>query len=304
MGGLNRVVRWIRRAPPSPDPSRVQDLDSLGTEQLLALMRHEAHRIEKTIYNDTLEKKYPIYERKWVRVGRILELLERRGVRGDEPTVVWARQVHAAFDDLPGKFIRPGSTPGRPMDLPAVNRFLELVRTRRSVRVWADEQPGPEALEALARSLIDAARWAPTSGNRQPWRFKILIDPERRALLRGLKEAHCVEAPLLVFVGMDTRVYGALGREERGVYIDAGAAVMQMVLAAHSGGFGVCWNHFADDLVHSRPSNEVAYARFASELGIGPHIAPVAVVAVGRPAFIPPVPARIDVDDLLLPDPG
>lgn len=305
MGGM--MDTWLRRlglTKRSPDPSQVGDLDTLSNEQLMALMRHEAHRIEKTIYNDILEKKYPVYRQKWVRVGEILGLLERRQVSMDEPTIAWARQIHVAFDDLPKQFIQPNSSPAQSIDNDAVDGFVDFVRARRSVRVWSDEQPDRETLLQLAKKLVDAARWAPTSGNRQPWRFKVLVDAEKKELLRGIKEEHCVAAPLLVFVGMDTRVYGALGRSERGVYIDAGAAVMQMVLAAHRGGYGVCWNHFADDLVNSRKSNQVAYGRFTEVLGIGAHIAPVAVVAVGRPAFIPPMPARIDVEDLILPEPS
>jgi nitroreductase len=302
VGTIGRWLRRIRRQAPE-NVSRVDDLHSLSTDQLLALMRHEAHRIEKTIYNDILEKKFPIYQRKWVRVGEILELLRSRGLPADEPTMAWARDIHQAFDALDDRFIKPRSTPGEPIDDGAVGRFVELVKRRRSVRVWAELQPDRHRLEALARELIDAARWAPTSGNRQPWRFKVLVDPEKKELLRGLKEGHCIAAPLLVFVGMDTRLYGALGAEERGVYIDAGAAVMQMVLAAHSAGYGVCWNHFADDLIRSRASNVEAYRRFSAALGIALHIAPIAVVAVGRPAFIPPVPARMNIDDLLIPDP-
>lgn len=300
MARLKDLLPWNRGAR---DPSSVRNLDSLSTRQLLALMRHEAHRIEKTIYNDILEKHYKRYRRKWERVGEIFTILEKRGVPKDEVTVVWAREIYDAFDDLRHDFIEPNSAPPEPFVVEKVGGFVDLVRSRRSVRVWAEEQPFREELEALAHELIDAARWAPTSGNRQPWRFKILLDQDRKELLRGLKEEHCISAPVLVFVGMDTRVYGALGKAETGTFIDAGAAVMQMVLAAHSGGYGVCWNHFAHDLVVSRKRNVSAYRAFADELGIPDYVTPIAIVAVGRPEFIPPVPARTDIEDLLIPDP-
>jgi nitroreductase len=299
---MARLKDWLSFGHGARDPSSVRNLEALSTEQLLALMRHEAHRIEKTIYNDILETNYQRYRRKWERVGEIFPILRSRGVPEDEATVAWAREIYDAFDDLEHAFIQPNSEAPRPFVKEQVEDFVELVRSRRSVRVWADVQPSAEELERLARQLIDAARWAPTSGNRQPWRFKILLDQDRKELLRGLKEQHCISAPLLIFVGMDTRVYGALGRAETGTYIDAGAAIMQMVLAAHSGGYGVCWNHFARDLVVSRRRNVGAYRRFASELGIPDYVTPIAIVAVGRPRFIPPVPARTSVEDLLIPD--
>ena len=298
-----RLLDLFRKRPGRNDLGSYDELEDLTTGQLLALMRHEAHRIEKAIYNDILQEKHPVYLTKWERVGKIQVLLTVRGVPATEPTVAWAKEIHDHFEDLEASFIRPRSEPAPPSEPEAIEAFLDFLKARRSVRVWAPVQPRAEELEALALQLIDAARWAPTSGNRQPWRFKILIEPGRKELLRGLKEEHCISAPLLIFVGMDTRLYGALGDSERSIHIDGGAAAMQMVLAGHRGGYGVCWNHFADDLVLSRPSNVDAYEKFAAELGIPPAITPLAIIAVGRPAFVPPTPARTNLARLLIPDP-
>lgn len=60
--------------------------------------------------------------------------------------------------------------------------LLELLRARRSVRRFADQ---PVSREDLAR-LLEAARWAPSNHNRQPWRFLVLEDRER---IRGLAKA-------------------------------------------------------------------------------------------------------------------
>jgi hypothetical protein len=63
---------------------------------------------------------------------------------------------------------------------------------------------------------------------------------------------------------------------------------------------GACWNHFADDLIGSREADQKIYARFASVLEIPAYIAPVAIIAIGVPKFIPPEPARMAIDQLLL----
>jgi len=60
--------------------------------------------------------------------------------------------------------------------------LLELLRARRSVRRFADQ---PVSRDDLAR-LLEAARWAPSNHNRQPWRFLVLDDRER---IRGLAKA-------------------------------------------------------------------------------------------------------------------
>jgi len=276
------------------------ELRRLSTPELLALMRHESHRIEKAAYNNVLEAKRHAYSAKRDRLAEIYGILEARGFPMEEPTVEWSRRIHDAFSNLREEFIAKFGDSPKPLDPSAVLPFVEFLKSRRSVRVWAKEQPDGKTLRDVARLMIDAARWAPNSGNRQAWRFLVISDPAEKALLEKIKERHCTSAPLLIFMGMDKRVYGALGKDERGLFIDAGAAAMSMMLTAEKCGLGACWNHFADDLIRSRWPNRRIYRRFASALEIEDHIAPVALLAVGAPEFLPPQPARMAIDDLLL----
>jgi len=223
-------------------PFRV--LSCLSTDEALALMRHETHRIEKAVYNDLLMVKKDIFRRKMDRLNDLYKLLLERGIPESEPTVAWSRWITGHFDRL-GEILRQGNpAPVPQFDPGRAESFLAFLRERRSVRVWAEEQPASAKLEEFAHLMIEAARWAPNSGNRQTWRFLILKTPEEKKLLSKLKEFHCVSAPLLIFMGMDSRLYGALGTEERCLYIDAGAAAMQMVLVAHQCGLGTCWNGY------------------------------------------------------------
>ena len=295
---ISHLHRLSFRSVNPPDP--YAELLKLSNEQLLALMRHESHRIEKTIYNGIFQSKYSIYKEKWERLSLIYNILEERGYSVDEPTIIWSKKIYGAFDNLEDNFIRKNSLPAPEFDSDLAAPFVSFLRARRSVRVWSDQQPDKSVFKAVAYNMIDAARWAPTSGNRQPWRFLILTEPEEKALLKGVKEEHCTSAPLLIFVGMDTRLYGAFGKSERSVYIDAGAAIMQMVLLAHKCGLGVCWNHFADDLISSREANQIIYANFAQNLNIPDYIAPIAIIATGVAKYIPPEPARMEVQSLLI----
>jgi len=292
---LSRLVLG-RKSPVDP----YNALSQLSTDQLLALMRHESHRIEKTIYNNIFESKYDAYKEKWKKLSLIYKIFEERGYPTNEPTVVWSKKIYDAFDALEDDFIQKNSLPAPEFNPDLAKPFISFLRARRSVRVWSDNQPNQVAFEEVAHNMIDAARWAPTSGNRQPWRFLILLDAEKKDLLKGIKENHCTSAPLLIFVGMDTRLYGAFGKSERSVYIDSGAAIMQMVLVAHKCGLGVCWNHFADDLISSREVNQKIYFNFAQKLGIPDYIAPIAIVAAGVSKYIPPEPARMEIENLLI----
>lgn len=61
------------------------------------------------------------------------------------------------------------------------DQVLELMRTRRSIRRFEDRAVSREDLNRL----LEAARWAPSNHNRQPWKFMVIED---RARIRGLAE--------------------------------------------------------------------------------------------------------------------
>src|SRR3954452_10034504 len=78
--------------------------------------------------------------------------------------------------------------------------FWHVIRTTRAFRRFRSE-PVDEVL--LARCL-EAATWAPSGGNQQPWRFIVLRSAEARAAvavgaeraLAGIKESYNIERPL------------------------------------------------------------------------------------------------------------
>jgi len=293
----DKLRKWIEYTPlyntvllKSEYPITDYRLNQLSTDELLSILKHECNRIEKSVYNDIKETKSEYYEEKRTRSGIVLRILESRNHQQEE-VIKWAEQILDNYEDLEENFIRPQRNPPDQINWEEANEILNLVKSRRSVRVWAEDQP-LEKLRLVADEMIEAATWAPNSGNRQAWRFKVITDNETKQLLDPVKEEHTVNAPLLIYVGMDSRVYGALGENERSQYIDAGAAIMQMVLVGHSTGLGVCWNHFADDLIESRDANRQAYNEFAAKISVPEHVSPVAIVAIGKPKYIPPVPKR------------
>lgn len=57
--------------------------------------------------------------------------------------------------------------------------LLEGIRTTRSIRRLKPDPVPPE----LVRKVCEAGTFAPSGGNRQPWIFVAVTDPERRAWL-------------------------------------------------------------------------------------------------------------------------
>ncbi|HZS01465.1 MAG TPA: nitroreductase family protein [Chloroflexota bacterium] len=62
--------------------------------------------------------------------------------------------------------------------LPSLDAFIALARTRRSIRGY---DPTRDVPDAVIEQLIEAARWAPSGGNGQPWHFVVIRDAADRA---------------------------------------------------------------------------------------------------------------------------
>ena len=62
--------------------------------------------------------------------------------------------------------------------LPSLEEFVALARARRSIRGY---DPSRDVPDAVIEQLIEAARWAPSGGNGQPWHFVVIRDAADRA---------------------------------------------------------------------------------------------------------------------------
>ena len=62
--------------------------------------------------------------------------------------------------------------------------LYQAMSTTRAVRRLRDDPIPDEVL----RRVLEAATWAPSGGNRQPWRVIALLDPEKKRALRELYE--------------------------------------------------------------------------------------------------------------------
>jgi len=168
-----------------------------------------------------------------------------------------------------------------------ITDVLVLVKTRRSIRKWKEK----EVPDILIDKLIDAARWAPSSCNRQTCKFLIIHDEEKRklignAVIGGVGFAS--KAPIHILVLVDVRPYH-LPVERHLPFLDAAAAIENMLLMAHSLGLGACWLNWTV----SR-KNEEKIRRINS---IPEHMMPIALIALGYPDVVPKPPARKKIKD-------
>ncbi|MBR2365122.1 MAG: nitroreductase family protein [Lentisphaeria bacterium] len=116
--------------------------------------------------------------------------------------------------------------------------FYDVLKKRRSIRLYKDTPVPDEALERI----LEAVQNAPTACNRQPFKFFIVKDPVRREKLASVyKEDWLKTAPVIVAAASD--VNKAWRRREGDSIADADTAIAMehFVLAAAEENLGTCW---------------------------------------------------------------
>ena len=153
--------------------------------------------------------------------------------------------------------------------------ILDVIVTRKSIRRY---KPDPVPDEMIDK-ILEAARWAPTGENYQPWRFIVIRDPETKNKIGRLARIgsgsrmtawYCLgemqprfekikdpekRAEVLRFMysgevsefakhaPLIIAVIGTLMEGSVDVPYDLSAAIENMLLEAHSLGLGACWVH-------------------------------------------------------------
>ncbi len=188
--------------------------------------------------------------------------------------------------------------------------FLGFLRSRRTVRQYRTEPVDRAHLEAM----LEAARWAPSPHNVQPWRFAVVTDPAvKEELARAMGEVWAEDLRRdgmseefihLNLEGSRSRITGAaavvvvcMTEEDLDEYPDEfrqtaertmalhsiGAAVQNMGLMAQHLGLGMCWMCaplFCPQVV-------------VRVLGLPDRWQPQALLTIGWPAETPAAPRRI-----------
>jgi coenzyme F420-0:L-glutamate ligase/coenzyme F420-1:gamma-L-glutamate ligase len=192
--------------------------------------------------------------------------------------------------------------------------LTDMIRERRSIRKYA---PRPVPTETL-REVLEAAQWAPSAHNAQPWRFIVLIDePSKKELANAMANAWITDmikegilpearekmaetsverftrAPVLIVACLtmkDMIKYADESRQksERDLAVQSlGAAVQNILLVAHSKSLGACW--FCAPVFCKEAVRQI--------LKIPEEIEPQALIALGYPAEKPRAPRRESLEN-------
>jgi len=108
--------------------------------------------------------------------------------------------------------------------------FSKVLRKRRSIRSYKDTPVNKE----LIIKVLEAARIAPSGGNRQPWHFIVVQNKETIKKLAGRQE-WAATAPVMILGLVDKRQQASY------YYNDMGVAFEHIILKATDLGLGTCW---------------------------------------------------------------
>lgn len=158
---------------------------------------------------------------------------------------------------------------------------FEAIKNRRSVRLY---QKNPVD-EALIKKVIDAARFAPSGANFQPWKFIVVTNEELRmkigksAKFFFVKSHHVSEAPVLIACLADMK-------KSKWAVIDTSMASQNLMLAAHALRLGTCFVGVFDEEETKRV------------LSIPEHFKVIGLITLGHPARKEEVPNRLPVEEI------
>jgi nitroreductase len=159
---------------------------------------------------------------------------------------------------------------------------IEAIRTRRSIRKYKPSLIPNTDL----KKILEAARLAPSAGNKQPWRFIVVRDPESRKKLAIAAQNQSWAAnagAFIVALGVDKKTPGIY---ERWVERDVMTAVEHMVLVAWELGYGTCWiGAFEDDKVREL-------------LDIPKEMIIINLLSIGVPDHVPNAKTRKPIEEL------
>lgn len=113
--------------------------------------------------------------------------------------------------------------------------IMDVIRARRSVRKYKSESVS----DVVINEILEAARWAPSGLNNQPWRFVVIKDKNFKESLSKLTHYSSIIATCDFCIAVFYNHESGYHRDKD--LMSIGAAIQNMLLYAHDAGIGSVW---------------------------------------------------------------
>jgi len=155
--------------------------------------------------------------------------------------------------------------------------LMKIIRARRSIRRFSEKPVSDEAILAL----LEAARWAPSGSNKQPWSFVVVRESANIGKIRLVSPGLLGEPPALLILCDETSIESATH------LMDIAMAAQNILLAATEQGLGSCavrsFNRRAVQLLLELPSSTT----------------PELIITLGYPVGPTKVPPRRPLEEMV-----
>lgn len=219
-------------------------------------------------------------------VQELTEIWRERGLPVDAPDFLWGQKLLGFAKTIQGGG-KVDLSDYAPREITAADLevFKSILTERRSVRHWTEEKVPDSYIDLI----LKAGLWGAHSCNLQSLRFLVIREENEPNLFRG---SDIPGGPVHLVALQDERVYKAnlLTNPVRNRLLDVGAAVQNMVLAAHALGLGGVWLTFSDEMLE----------RLRQRFELPDYIKIVTYVDIGFPAQTPAPPLRIGLEETVL----
>ncbi|MEJ2070316.1 MAG: nitroreductase family protein [Syntrophobacterales bacterium] len=162
--------------------------------------------------------------------------------------------------------------------------ILKAIHERRSIRQYSEAPVSRD----LIMTALEAASWAPSGLNNQPWRFALIWDKASQESLAALTRYSNIlnSASVLIAVFLDKEASYDYTKDCQAV----GACLQNLLLSLHSLDLGAVW---IGEILKNKE-------RILEILGLPERFELMAVVAVGHPARRDQKSHRRPLEELIL----
>ena len=165
---------------------------------------------------------------------------------------------------------------------------ISTIKGRRSVRNYQKRNVNNK----LIMKILESARFAPSSGNYQPWEFIVVRNPKTKENLveACYNQKWMMDAPVFIIACTNMRlagaIYGQRGLRLYGTQAIA-AAVENILLTAEALGLATCWVGAFSEIMVSRILDCPEYVR------------PSAIITLGYAVRKPIAPVRHPIENFV-----
>jgi nitroreductase len=165
---------------------------------------------------------------------------------------------------------------------------FDAIKGRRSVRAFKRDAIKDDDV----KKILEAARWAPSAGNRQPLEVVVVRDEatKQRLAQAARGQDFIIDAPVVLVICANlARTSSRYGERGADLYCiqDTAAAAQNIHLTAYALGYATCWIGAFDE-------------KEAAEVVDAPSgVRPVAIIPIGKPAEKPSAPQRIPLSEIV-----